>query len=49
MPSKFEMDTPLIRSEGQRLEDRRFDAAFAFETMPQDEYERRTAAGRDTR
>lgn len=41
MPSKFEQEESLIRSEKQRLEDRRFDSALAFETMPDAEYQRR--------
>lgn len=44
MPSPHELDEiydKQARTEVQRLEDKRFDSAFAFETMPDKEYERR--------
>jgi hypothetical protein len=42
MPSKFDLeDTSWSVTENQRLENRRFEAGYAFETMPQAEYDRR--------
>ena len=41
MPSKFDNEELRPLTEGQRLENRRFEAGFAFETMPDDEFARR--------
>lgn len=38
MPSKFDLDKPLARTDAEKRADRRFDAYFAFEMAPDDAF-----------
>lgn len=44
MATEREYDPPAMTEE-ERLEKRRFEAYFAFETMPQSEFHRRVLSG----
>jgi len=47
MPAAHDLD-PVAMTEKERLEKRRFEAGFAFETMPEPEWRRRVGTSMRT-